>query len=136
MKIIIETRVDINYALERSDKYIWIYNVNIEDIFNNWKIVLDKYSTIIHQMYSWDGVFINTIFSFLLKLKTESTSLQCKKLHTKLLERTKCFIKANDCLIYLYEANPDVKEYLEIECIDYLEFDNSKWLISSVKNNW
>lgn len=136
MKIIIETRVDINYSLASSNDFINIYSINTEDIFECWTIVLDKYVSIIQQMFAGDWVFINTIFSFLLKLKTEGTSLNYKKLHTKLLQRTKEFIKANDIIIYLYEASPEIKEYLEVEFIDYVEHDNLRWLISSVNNNF
>jgi len=131
-KILIETRVNIDQSFRLDNDFIDLYRVNIDNIFIKWVIVLDKYSAIVQQMYYGNWIFINTIFSFLLKLKTEGTSLYYKKLHTKLLEKTKRYIIEEWIEVMLYEADPRVIEYLEVECIDYISAESIRDLFTKV----
>ena len=134
MKVILETMAHLDYSIRLSNDNINIYSVNIDDIYNETGIVLDKHSIIMQQLYYRDWVFINTIFSFLCNLKKWANTLYYKKLHTKFLESYKAFLRHSDHVIYLYEAPPDVIEYLEVECIDYEIIDSAKDLIHKLNN--
>jgi len=134
MKVLIETTAFLDNSLLLSNDNINIYRVNTENIFNDNEIVLNKYSTIIQQMYYKDGVFINTIFSFLLNLKTNGKTLYYRKLHTKFLEWFKEFLKHNKYVIYVYEVDMDILMYLEEYCFDYKVIQSDRELISIVNN--
>jgi len=136
MKILLETRCDFEQTIWLHTDEICTYRINSSNIFENWMIVLDKYSIMISQMYHNDGVFINTIFSFLLKLKSEAESLYYKQLHTRLLNRVKQFLlhqKIDN--IYLYDCDPRIKEYLDIECFSYTIFTTRWDLVKEVMKN-
>lgn len=143
MKVIIETQAHIEDVLMLHNDMLDIHSVNLEEIFKDSTIVLDKYTSIVKQLFQWRGVYINTIFSFLLtlqkhgqKLKSEWKSLYYLKLHTKLLERTKKFLWSGDFLILVHEAHSDLLDYLETECINYTEVSSIKELVTEVNNNF
>jgi hypothetical protein len=130
MKILIETRIEIDYQFRLDNDFIDLYRINIDNMFEHWIIVLDKYQTLVQQLYYGNWLFINTIFSFLLKLKTEGDSLYYKKLHTKLLEKTKKYLFEEKIEVLIYEADPKIIEYLEIECINYTIIESMKELLT------
>lgn len=134
MKVLIETMALLDNSIKLSNDNISIYRVNTDNIFDEDTIVLNKYSMIIQQMYYKDWVFINTIFSFLLKLKKGGQTIYYKKLHTKILEWFKEFLKHNKYIIYVYEANQEIVDYLEEYCFEYTQINSSKELISKINN--
>lgn len=142
MKILIETQAYLEEPIKSANDLVEIHGVNLEDTFKKSMIVLDKYTLIVKQLFEWRGVYINTIFSFLLTLKQHGQNLKNKwdslyylKLHTKLLERTKKFLWSGDFIVLVYEAHSNLTDYLETECIDYREVSSIKELTSIVNNN-
>lgn len=134
MKILLYTSDNMITDIERLDDYIWIHEVNIDNIFDDWMIVLDKYASIVTKINFCDWVFVNTIFSFLYKLKKEWDTLYYKQLHTKLVQRTRSLIKHFDLQVFVYACNKDMQEYLDIECIPYTIFDSKKLLLSTIRD--
>lgn len=133
MKILLETNCLIEQYVEKESDNTWTYRINNENMFDNWMIVLDKYASIIAQMHYKEWLFINTIFSFLLKLKKEGQSLYYKQLHTRLVARVRNFMAVNNIdRILLHDHDDEIQEYLDIECFDYIIFDNREDLISHV----
>lgn len=134
MKVLLETQAFLDDSIRLSNDYIGVYRVNTSDIFKDSGIVFDKHTVIIQQLYYKDGVFINTIFSFLVNLKKNGKTLYYKKLHTKFLEWFKQFLKHNDYVIYIYEVHSDIIDYLEEYCFDYYQIKSPKELISKINN--
>ena len=135
MRIILETEFKIDTEIKREIDSS-IYRVNNEDIFEDGNIVLDKYASIIRQLHYGDGIYINTIFSFLLKLKSDGRSLYYKQLHTRLLQRIRKFLEIHRVnTIYLYSCSPEMREYLSVECFEYTEFNSKEELIRAIKRN-
>ena len=136
MRILLNTDELIDDDIQNISEHIWIFSINSNNIFDDWIIVLDKYSLIIEQLFYKEWVFINTIFWFLLKLKTEGESLYYRQLHTKLLLRIRELMYHNpDILIYTYNISCEMQEYLDVECFNYTIFDNKKDLIKAIKLN-
>jgi len=134
MKILLITDLNIDDNLSKYLDDVRILRSNSDNIFEDWMIVLDKYSTLIEQLFYWNGIFINTIFSFLQKLKSQGESLYFRKLHTKLLERFRELLKHNpDIRIMTYRANCSLIEYLDVECFDYISFNDEESLIGVIK---
>jgi hypothetical protein len=67
-------------------------------------------------------------------LKTEAKTIYYKKLHTQLLNSVKTFLKTLDYKIIVFEADPLVIEYLEIECIDYILVHNMEEALYEIKH--
>lgn len=134
MKVILETQVPIDLSIQLSNDDIDIYRVNTDNIFDETWMVLDKYSIILQQMHYKNWVFINSIFSFLLNLKKGSDTLYFRKLHNSLVESFKSFLRHNDYIIFVYEAKPEIIEYLEEYSFQYEIIWTSKDLISKLNN--
>lgn len=134
MKILLHTNYEIEKDISRCIDHINIYTVNLENLFDNGMVVLDKYSSLFMTLYKCDWIFINTIFSFLYKLNKEWDSLYYKQLHTKLLERVKNFLRKYNINVFLYACDREVQEYLDIQCIPYVIFDSKDLLISELNS--
>ena len=132
MKILLNTNSEIINDIRRITDDFNIYELNIDSMFDDWMIVLDKYSSLILQLYSCNGIFVNTIFSFLYKLKTEWFTLYHKQLHTKLLQRTRILLEIYNIQVFLYACDRELQEYLDIECISYTIFTDKTLLLSEI----
>jgi len=136
MKILLETNSLIEKHIAKETDKIRMFRVNNDSMFSNWMIVLDKYTSIISQIYYKDWLFINTIFSFLLKLKKEWQSLYYKQLHTRLVFRVRCFMeKQRINNVLLFNPNEEIREYLDIECFNYIIFESKSALINYIIKN-
>jgi len=134
-KILLESKFNIEQEIGIETDLISIHRCNIDNMFDNWVIVLDKYAQILQQMHEGRWVFVNTIFSFLRKLENNWHWLYYKQLHTKLVCRIREYLKRNNFKIYLYDCKPEIQEYLDIQCFDYELFDTRGNLVRSIINN-
>ena len=135
MKIILEANLPTGYLdgiIDSSE----IHFINTDNMFDNWMVVLDKYSIIIQKLYYNKWVFINTIFSFLWKLKQQRNSVYYKQLHESLLHKTRVFMRQHGiCAIFTYRCDKQIKKYLRDNNFLHYDFESLEELTTFMKYN-
>lgn len=131
-KILIETNDNIDEHIERVSDLININRFNFNNLFEHWIVVLEKYALLFTQLHEWRWVFINTIFSFLLKLNSDGYWIYYKQLHNKFVVRFLNYIRDNNIKIYLYQYDQETKDYLDVWWFEYQIFDTRGELIKAI----
>lgn len=116
------------------DDSINFYSVDLTSLSESWENLLIKYWRIISQMYLNDWIFLNSLILLLAELNKNWSWVYWKRLHTQLVDRTKKFLKSNNCKILAYQPNDEIKEYLDVYAFEYELINKPAKLASRIKN--